>query len=494
MTPSDLDRLAPNSQPSKPLSGTPVSDSVLLDLLHTTGQLWLARLGTLRLERIVFVSVSILVLLAYTVLGLTRYWPAGTRGVNSTVSLDWPRATSGDEPHYLVVIHSLLYDGDMLMNTDYARVTSGGDAAGAFWKGLPFTGHLVLVNPATGKTKTCFNCTEADAAEIGTTLAEAEHYPSHPVGFPAVMALLCFLTGTTPSAVESVVGLWMILMAWATVVVTYAASRRAGLPPLNATIAAMLLGFCSSWLPYIKSYFPEIPIGLTLIAAYLTFQADRFAVTAGLLFMAIAMKPPFVVFGLWWGIALLWRSRYHEALVFGSTLAFLGLSLVIFNLWTIRQVASAGAAPFALAQGFTSLYETFFDPLHGVAWFVPWAVLALASGTTRAVRQSPTAHVGLRNDALNDMVIPLWLCIATFGLVAWGPGYCYGPRYWVPLLPFLSMLAADAVITPACWRKSIYAYLAAWSALVAIIGVSQYHLLFSQKATAGIFSDRVPIL
>jgi hypothetical protein len=468
-------------------------DPGISDLLETTSRLWLARLGPTRIERMAFVLFCGLVLITYLILGLTRYWPAGTRGGSSTLTLDWPRATSGDEPHYLVVIHSLLYDGDMLMNSDYARITAGGDAGGAFWKGLPFTGHLILVNPVTGQTKTCFNCTEQDAAEIGTTLAEAHHYPSHPVGFPALMAGLCFLTAATPATVEPIVGVWMIIIAWMTVALTYVASRVAGLPPLHAAIAALLLGFCSSWLPYIKSYFPEVPIGLALISAYVAFRRDRMIATAVLLFAAVAMKAPFLVFGAWWGAALLWRQRYRQAFIFGSTLGILGLSLVGFNLLTIRQVSSAGAAPFAIARGTQSLFDTFFDPLHGVIWFIPWVVLALAWGSCRVLPHSPDRYVGLRKEALTDIVIPVWLCIATFGLVAWGPGYCYGPRYWLPLLPFLGLMAGDALVTTACWRRSVYVYFAVWAALVAFVGVSQYHLLFSQRASAGIFSEPVPV-
>ncbi len=45
------------------------------------------------------------------------------------------RVLSDDEPHYLLIINSLLNDGDLDLANNYSSVHAGGQDAGAFWGG-----------------------------------------------------------------------------------------------------------------------------------------------------------------------------------------------------------------------------------------------------------------------------------------------------------------------------------------------------------------------
>ena len=47
-----------------------------------------------------------------------------------------PDVISGDEPHYLLIVHSLLEDGDLALADDYAAVAAGQAYAGRAFAGV----------------------------------------------------------------------------------------------------------------------------------------------------------------------------------------------------------------------------------------------------------------------------------------------------------------------------------------------------------------------
>ena len=71
--------------------------------------------------------------------------------------------TSGDEPHYLLILNSILRDGDLQLEADYRRVAAGGGDAGMRFRGVHLDHHTILVDRESG----------AHALEIrSATLAE----------------------------------------------------------------------------------------------------------------------------------------------------------------------------------------------------------------------------------------------------------------------------------------------------------------------------------
>ena len=51
-------------------------------------------------------------------------------GAAPPLRLGLPRVFSGDEPHYLVMLNSLLRDGDLDLANNYQAVAAGGDDDG----------------------------------------------------------------------------------------------------------------------------------------------------------------------------------------------------------------------------------------------------------------------------------------------------------------------------------------------------------------------------
>ena len=69
--------------------------------------------------------------LALAGLALILLAPLGvSRSLNRDFSLGLPGVRSGDEPHYLVLIHSVISDGDFDLANNYRDMHRGGPQAG----------------------------------------------------------------------------------------------------------------------------------------------------------------------------------------------------------------------------------------------------------------------------------------------------------------------------------------------------------------------------
>lgn len=400
-----------------------------------------------------------------------------------------PRATSGDEPHYLVVINSLIFDHDLRIDPDFGRIRMGGYEAGAFWRGQVFGGHAILVNRRTGESTVCADPCDEDAIYRLGDRADLAMFPAHPVGFPAFMALLAWPLQPAPEDVEALVGTFAIAIAIGGVLLVYAVARRCGLESKSAFFAAILLGFASSWLPYARSYFSESSIGLFLLLGFLALRNDR-PVLAGLgVGAALAMKSVFVLFGFVWIAERLWARRYKDAFWLAASIGFCGLLQLGLNLLMLKSAVTIGSGTFSPARDFQSFIDTLLHPAQGLLLFVPWAIIPFIWGPIAARPGAKDSPGLLQVDARRQLAIPLVSFLAVYSYIGWGPGYCYGPRYWVPLLPFFALLVIDFALAGRAWRRYAVAVLAAASMLIAVPGAIQYRRLFIKPPAAAVFYD-----
>jgi hypothetical protein len=404
-----------------------------------------------------------------------------------------PQAVSGDEPHYLIMINSLLFDRDLRLDPDFMRVRAGGYEAGARFRGRKFGGHAVLVNRRTRENAKCHEgCSEESIRALGGNLDELAMYPAHPVGFPAFMALLALPFQPEPQQVEGVVGTLNLLLSIVGVLLAYAGARKAGLAQGPSFATAILLGFASAWFPYARSYFSESAIGVALLLGFVSLRMRRPVLCGIAIGVAASMKSVFALCGLVWVIERLWARRYREAGLLTASMAVCGLLQVWFNMRLLGSAVSVGAGSFVSANGWQSFRETLFDPSHGLFPFMPWAVLALLWAPAGFRRAATSPSKGLDTHARRQLALPLFSFLAVYSIIGWGPGYCYGPRYWVALLPFLAMAAVDFAVSGKEWRLHLTGALAAVGMLVAVPAAIKYDRLFSRPAAASIFEDSPP--
>ena len=413
----------------------------------------------------------------------------GKLGTNDRIQFVKPEATSGDEPHYLVIINSLLFDHDVHIEDDHARIAAGGYEAGARWRGRPFGGHAVLVNQKTGAHALCHQKCDADEIRaVGGDPADMVQVPAHPIAYPMFMALLLSPFRPSPDQVEGLVGEMAILVSIAGVLLVYAIARRSGFGTKAAFASAMLLGFASPWLPYVRSYFSETSIGLFLLLGMLALRRSRPGWAGVAIGIAMAMKSVFVLFGVAWIAERLWAKRYREAFWLAGSTGVCGVVQIGANMMLLRSPVTYGSAPWSSTRGLQSFIDTMAHPTQGLLLFVPWALIPFIWGTIASRPGLESESGQLPIDARRQLILPILLCLGVFSIIGWGPGFCYGPRYWVPLLPFFAPLVVDFVLAGRSWRLSLVSVLAAVSVLIAVPGAIRYRMLFSKPPAAAVFA------
>lgn len=390
---------------------------------------------------------------------------------------------SGDGPHYLIVVNSLLFDHSLEVQNAYERSTHGGLEAGAlFRRGLP-DHHTIVVNRRTGHHAFWGFPIEGWAAvRNGNTefLPGPDVYeiPSHPVAFPALLALALAPFHPAPAQVEADAGLVLVLIGWLGIVATYLMARAGGFSRTPALLAAGVLLLASPWLPYCRDYFSETTIGLCLALAILAWSDDRPVIAALLAAGATFIKPSFAVVGAGFLIETIRERRLRDTFAMTVALAISAVALMGFDYWLAGKLLIAGNWDWHIAHYFDSFQETMFEPGHGLLIFAPWTILA-PFGIAQAYDRFDTDDAMLRR-----MAWPLILYLVLMTMTGFGPGYCYGPRFWVPFLPWLAVAAVQTVRTAGRRGMVTGVVLIAIGMAIAIPGTLQLPRVYSKPVPA----------
>ena len=293
----------------------------------------------------------------------------------SNLKIISPSAVSGDEPHYLIVVTSILFDHDLELQDDYERVRRGGLEAGRRWRGGLPDHHTIVVNRRTGHHANWMS--SMGGVVIGRPFGirnrlpefapspDVYEVPAHPVAFPALLALVLAPFHPSINNVEPEVGFVLVLIAWAGTLATYLMARRGGLSRGPAILAAAVLLLASPWLPYCREYYPETTIGLTLALAIWAWSDDRPGLATFFAAGAAILKPSFAVVGAGFVIEAMLERRVRDAIRMAVILSICAVSLCAFNYWLAGTPLISGSEPWTSAD-LRQLPETLLDPSHGL--------------------------------------------------------------------------------------------------------------------------------
>ncbi|NOZ27189.1 MAG: hypothetical protein GXP39_03930 [Chloroflexi bacterium] len=240
----------------------------------------------------------------------------------------------------------------------------------------------------------------------------------------------------------------LVLMRW---------TRRLGYDQRVALAVALSFGLGTLAWPYATHYFGEPTSALALVAAgyALTMWREerktRLALVAGLaLALAVAtvmahalLLLPYILYALWNGGGRWQRPDRRSAIAFTGPLVAVALALAAYN-WARFGDPFQTGYHFGAGEGWTTplwqgLWGLLFSPYRGLIWYVPLSVGAVVAWW--AFRREHPAEARLVEGVVLVLVVlySLWWM--------WWGGFAWGPRFLVPLCPFLALVLAP------WWRR-----------------------------------------
>lgn len=351
--------------------------------------------------------------------GWAREWTLVALGLGLFVllgrHLPGPAGPQGDEPHYLLIAHSLLSDGDVDLSDEYERREY-----------RPFFGGTLQAHTSPASPPGALY-------EVHTPGLPALLLPAYALGgYPGAKLFIALLCALTAALVHRLVrqacgSSWLALGAWAALV---------GVPPLPL---------------YAQAIYPESAAALAAAVFLLSARRDAGWGTLAATGCAAALLPwlhpkflPLALVGLALSVLRpssrrhVWAARVAALLLF--TLSLAGLAWHFHALYGRASLSAAYGPGFAsdvsLARAPWGLPALFFDRQFGLCVIAPLWVLALPG------------FAALARARLGDTLRALVLAGATLGVGAsfsmWWGGACPPGRFVVPALPALALALAPA--------------------------------------------------
>jgi hypothetical protein len=390
-----------------------------------------------------------------------------------------PAVMSGDEPHYLIILSTLLRDHTLEVGHAYDRVHKGGLDAGLHFPRNALDHHTIAVDLRTGEHELWpYLFDRWHQGKDGSFRRTAGGFPNrfievpaHPPAFPALVAIFVWPFRNRPLLLERYAIECNALFAALTLLAIGFAARAAGFTPRETAFTLLLAGVASPMLPYAKSFFSEPATGLFLALALWALLSKRPIWCGVFCFCAFAMKPGFGLPVVGWA-ALRWKQGKvrEESLPMLVPFAMGCALLAIFNWWFARTPVVAGAGGFQPVHGLANFGKLFFSDEHGLLTFAPWAVFAIAAG--------------VKWPELSWGAAPVWFLLATQDLDA--GGFAYGPRYFVPFVPWLALAAVRWFRGAKLPGRAAFIALASLGVLFAVPGALRYGQLFARPPLAAL--------
>jgi hypothetical protein len=329
-----------------------------------------------------------------------------------------PHVYSGDEPHYLIMINSLVHDHDLFIDNNYKRALKDKNLeAGARYAGRFLNRHM-------------------------SGPAQPWHWP----GMPMFVAALVWPLADTPY-LESAAVFMSAIVGLVGLVALALIARHIASKGVFWTIAFVAFG-TPVW-HYSGRLFTEIYLfALLSWAMYFGFVKSRWSVTGVIMALGVVVNITFIVplgiLGLWMFYKRNWRCLVGYAIPFMVILSLMGVYYIYLYWWPL------GSAGIGVAKGIASVtiptrarefarfipknlvvygFGMFFSTLHGFFIFSPMLFAALW-GIPASLRRSSRG-------GLVWIVAGTSLFFSTYS--GWWGGHCYANRHLVAYIAIFAI-------------------------------------------------------
>ncbi|HEY4103607.1 MAG TPA: hypothetical protein VGM44_06935 [Polyangiaceae bacterium] len=373
---------------------------------------------------------------------LAFFLPLWLSRAGETVFVGLPLITSGDEPHYLVMIHSLIDDGDFDLDNNYLAARQGALDVGRGRAGVPLDRHVEWYG-ADGKPyewSQIFEYEKLDPAQPQLRAqvprlkpgAQSEfvgrpQYSQHPPGLAALLTPVLYpFRGTR--WVEHFALFFAEISGFLLALAVRAVYRTLSSDRGLVNTATLITVLCSPLWYYGRTLFSEPWLALFAVAALAcALRREWFFVSGLLIALGMQMKPPFALFALPLAVDRL-LARDVRGLISFSLPVAASFGLVLASNQHFFGSPLHSAQPWASGNPFVGLLGLLFSWNHGLVLFSPVIVLAALG-----FRQLLRAHRRLAWLSAG-MFVPYFLLMSLWRV--WDGGYCYGPRLIAPTIPF----------------------------------------------------------
>jgi hypothetical protein len=272
----------------------------------------------------------------------------------------------------------------------------------------------------------------------------------------------------------------------------FLALRWVGASPTLAALGTLAYGLATAAAPYAGNFYSHQLVATLIFGALMVVwrggSTPKYgticALLAGLLLgWAIISEYPAALAALIIGVYALWRRGWRWALPMALGGFIPGCLLMAYNMAAFNTIWPVGYAHSALWQeqhqtGFMSLtypqpaalWGLLFSDFRGLFVRAPWLLLALPGYVAWWRSQR------LRAEWWVALLIPVAFLLFYGSSAMWWGGFAAGPRYIVPMIPFLAL--------PAIWWLATAAQ-QQWQRLLAFLLVSLSLLLTWMEAVAG---------
>lgn len=396
-------------------------------------------------------------------------------GASTQLSLGLPIVHSGDEPHHLVLINSVVRDWDLDVANNYANVHSGGVEAGRKFAGWPldhhvnwyWNNHLVHWWWAYETDVTRWN-KEADGHPLPTLQVDSIHrpisereYSSHAPGVALLLApVISPFRGTR--LVEPVALLCSALATVAGMLAFYKLARGASVSARQAAVVTLVAFLGTPLWHYARVLNAEPYLMACAVGAYAAaFRWNNYIVAGCLLGIGTFLKVPFMLIGLPLAVEALVEKRWRDSLAcMVPILGMTGLQLLINK----RTHGGWMLFPQPWEWGFPAvgLFGLGFSWNHGLLLFSPLIIVGLVLGVPQWLRQQR------REAILIGSATVLYIAMMSCDAQWWG-GACYSSRLIMPIVPFL-FLPLNSLISSRIWQIDRRPRVATWALAIVSVG------------------------
>jgi len=327
----------------------------------------------------------------------------------ASLRLDFPRVLSGDEPHYLVMVNSLLSDGDLRLLNNYESAMRGASCATGENHRGKWTDTRIHYLDDDNRDATLdifFVNGSRRPGKEGVDVSVYNQVAIPPFGMPVFVSLFAWpfagscgveSVAVLLSVVVGLFGLWFLFLTLQELV-----------PERTALLVTFVCAFGTPFWFYARSLYPQVYIAsITMAAFYLVVYRKWLLFPAILLGFGYLARYPFVlVIGLFWLYVAKTRS-VRDLVRFSVPLACSELVLLAYN-YAVFGTPFAISQSFSVGDSWMNLPLLFIHPLYGLLVFVPVAVFVVAGLRMWARVSGWSAILGMSILIINVLFYALW--------------------------------------------------------------------------------------